>query len=698
MPKEKIIHEKSTARSAKGSNSYADGGPIVGPRQMMRVGSEGAQRNSDSRILAAPTDLTSAESTYSSNGNQSSLKEGKRVGPASCEFIGDLQERKVTDLYRKMYTRDMFLAAYKKLKSKPGNMTPGSDGETLDQISLEKIDNIIAKLKDQSFQFRPVRRVLIPKANGKTRPLGIPSPMDKLVQEVMRMILEEIYEPLFKESNCGFRPGRSCHTALGKVSKWNGITWVIEGDIQAYFDNVDHEKLSKMLTKKIDDKRFIDLYWKLVSAGYVELSPRSHAPRGPEPIHKSPIGVPQGGVVSPILSNIYLHAFDEFMEKQIEKYSSKNKTISKVNPEMVRYSKELMKLSREFRTSRDPKVLKELKALRLERNKKPSRIRTGTRVYYVRYADDWIVGVLGSKSMAQSILSNIQTFLNNELKIQLNLEKTHITHIRTKRVKFLGVYFDIPLAKESKVVKRKSKLYGTIKARINQVRIYFYLPAREIIEELQEKGFVKLIGNKERKTVTSAVKKWIFLDHRNIIHRFNAVIRGYLNYFSFVDNLSELGSIIKGILLHSCAKTLAQKFRLSSRAKAFKAFGPYLATKDAIPVGLYIPSTFQKTRQFQKGKSVPVDPLEALNWRVHTQFALFEYCWICGATDRIEMHHVRHLRKTNERLRGFTKLMSQVNRKQIPVCASCHNKIHAGTYDGDALAKLQVGVRRSRKS
>ena len=203
------------------------------------------------------------------------------------------------------------------------------------------------------------------------------------------------------------------------------------------------------------------------------------------------------------------------------------------------------------------------------------------------------------------------------------------------------------------------------------------------------------------------MKKWIFLDHRNIIHRFNAVIRGYLNYFSFVDNLSVLGSIIKGILLHSCAKTLAQKFRLSSRAKVFERFGPYLATKDAIPVGLYIPSTFKKTRQFQspsgtgslfeKGKSVSVDPLEALNWRIHTQFALFQHCWICGVTDQIEMHHVRHLRKTNQRLKGFTKLMSQINRKQIPVCASCHNKIHAGTYDGNALVKLQAGVRRSRK-
>ena len=707
MPKEEIIHEKSTARSAKGSNSYADGEPVVGPTGMMRVGSEGTQRNSDSRILAAPTDLTSAELTYSYKENKVSPKEGKRVGSVSCESIGDLQGRKVTDLYRKMYTRDMFLAAYKKLKSKPGNMTPGSDGETLDQISLEKIDAIIAKLKDQSFQFRPVRRVLIPKPNGKMRPLGIPSPMDKLVQEVMRMILEEIYEPLFKESNCGFRPGRSCHTALEKISKWNGITWVIEGDIQAYFDNVDHQILSKILTNKIDDKRFIDLYWKLVSAGYVELSPRSHSSKETEqiqrapgissPLQKSSTGVPQGGVISPILSNIYLHSFDEFMEEQIEKYSSKEKTISKVNPEMARYSKELMKLSREFQTCRDPKVLKKFKALRLERNKKPSRIRTGTRVYYVRYADDWIVGVLGPKIMAQTLLSNIQTFLNSELRIQLNLEKTHITHIRSKRVKFLGVYFDIHSRKESKLVKRKSKVYGTIKARINQVRIYFYLPGREIIEELQRRGFVKQIGNKETKTVTSAMKKWIFLDHRNIIHRFNAVIRGYLNYFSFVDNLSVLGSIIKGILLHSCAKTLAQKFRLSSRAKVFKRFGPYLATKDAIPVGLYIPSTFKKARQFQKGKSVSVDPLEALNWRIHTQFALFQHCWICGVTDQIEMHHVRHLRKTNQRLKGFTKLMSQINRKQIPVCASCHNKIHAGTYDGDALAKLQAGVRRSRK-
>ena len=145
------------------------------------------------------------------------------------------------DLYRLLYRPELYEVAYERIKSKPGNMTPGTDGTTLDGFSRTVIADLIERLRDESFQFRPARRTHIPKANGKTRPLGIPSPRDKVVQEVLRMILEGIYDSphgaYFLDTSHGFRPNRSCHTALREFStKWTGVTWIIEGDIKSCFD------------------------------------------------------------------------------------------------------------------------------------------------------------------------------------------------------------------------------------------------------------------------------------------------------------------------------------------------------------------------------------------------------------------------------------------------------------------------------
>jgi retron-type reverse transcriptase len=142
------------------------------------------------------------------------------------------------DLYRLFYRPELYEVAHERIKSKPGNMTMGSDGKTRDGFSFQTISNLSASLRDESFQFQPARRILIPKANGKTSVLGIPSPRDKVVQEMLHLILEAIYDSprgaYFLESSHGFRPNRSCHTALREFSdRWTGVTWIIEGDIQS---------------------------------------------------------------------------------------------------------------------------------------------------------------------------------------------------------------------------------------------------------------------------------------------------------------------------------------------------------------------------------------------------------------------------------------------------------------------------------
>jgi group II intron reverse transcriptase/maturase len=623
-PKENITYEESNTRSPKGSNPHGDGAPILGFRRRIQSTPKVGQRNY-STGSAAVID-----------------------GTAILSELKQLENGKFTGLYKVLATEEMLLRAYRKIKSKPGNMTSGSDNVTLDGFSMKTIQEIITSLKDETFVFKPVRREFIPKKNGKMRPLGVPSPRDKIVQEAMRILLEIVYEPIFCDSSHGFRPKRGCHSALKEISTWNGHTWCIEGGIKGFFDNVDHHILEQLLCKKIQDQQFIDLYWKLVKAGYVEKGN----------YFDSPLGVPQGGIVSPILSNIYLHELDIW----IEKYTDQTlryyiKSISKVNPKIVKYSTKLSELGAQYHLYKDKEILKEIKALRKERNDIPSRIRTGVRIKYTRYADDWIVGMIGPKDLAISFKNEISTFLETQLKITLSPEKTKISHFGEDRIKFLGALLSIPNPTHNKVVIRNS-IRGKVFARVNHTRMNFNLPLQDILNKLADAGFLKnyKIGGK---LTTNAITKWIFLDHRTILLRYNAIVNGLLNYYSFADNFSEFHTIINFILRHSCAKTLARKFRLNGRKAAFEKFGEHLSSTEEgklKAIKFKMLETYAKTRKFN-AEDIWINPFDVLKWRLETHSGLSETCWVCGSEEDIEMHHVKHLRKGfDPNQKGFTQI------------------------------------------
>ncbi|MFI3254894.1 MAG: reverse transcriptase domain-containing protein, partial [Eubacteriales bacterium] len=221
------------------------------------------------------------------------------------------KDYKYERLYRLLYNEELFLLAYQNIYAKTGNMTAGVDGKTIDGMSIERINQLIESLKDESYQPNPSRRTYIPKKNGGKRPLGIPTFEDKLVQQVLKMILESIYEGSFQKSSHGFRPNRSCHTALIDIqTTYTGVKWFIEGDIKGFFDNIDHNVMINILKERIVDDRFLRLIRKFLNAGYVE----------DWKFHKTYSGTPQGGVVSPILANVYLDKLDQYMLEYVESF------------------------------------------------------------------------------------------------------------------------------------------------------------------------------------------------------------------------------------------------------------------------------------------------------------------------------------------------------------------------------------------
>lgn len=335
---------------------------------------------------------------------------------------------KINDIYTLMFNMEMYEIAYNKLKSNPGNMTPGIDQVTLDGISKEAFQKIILSMKDESFQFKPGRRVNIPKANGKTRPLTVAPPRDKIVQEVMRMILEAIFEPTFSNNSHGFRPNKSCHSALRQVkTQFGGASFFIEGDISKCFDSFDHKLLIDLIKERISDERFIRLLNKALKAGYVEFN-RSKL---------SIIGTPQGSIISPILSNVYLNKLDLFIDNMKSNFDRGRE--ARKNPEY----KHLDYLRQKAMKNGDPikanQALKEMQKIKARLPNDPE----FRRMYYVRYADDWIIAIRGTRTETMDVLDSIKEYLKDTLKLELSLDKTLITDPKSNSALFLGTQIKI---------------------------------------------------------------------------------------------------------------------------------------------------------------------------------------------------------------------------------------------------------------
>lgn len=562
-----------------------------------------------------------------------------------------------SNLYKEMFDKKNYLMAYNTIKSKPGNSTPGSDKKSLDGFSMEWIDNIIHQMKTREFQFKPALLKYIEKKDGKKRKLGIPTPKDKIVQKVYYNILSEIYEKIFLPTSNAYRPNKGCHTALKEIKSWSGTTWMIKSDINSFFDNINHNKLADILKKNIKNKNMIDFYWKLVKAGYIEENGKYKV---------NSLGIPQGGVVSPLLSNIYLHEFDVFMDKLMLEHND-NET-SKAAPDYVKLETKLRAAVRRHRKASSAQTLKDIKDLRKQLQSTKSVIRIGTKVKYVRYADDWVVGIIGPLSFAEEIKSKIEHFLKNELLLELNPDKTTILNLNQDCCKFLGYKIKTTTRKyyESRIIKTKN---STRRAPFG--RIKFYLPTEDIVKRLEEKGFVK-----DNKGVYYG--PWINLHDKEIIIAYRNVLAGIYRYYSLADDLSRFNRI-EYLIQFSAAHTIAAKHR-TSIAKVFLKYGRKLK----IPIDKsFIDLDFRNIKSTKS--DIWEDPLKITSFLIRQHWVLGDKCKLCGTTEKVEMHHIRRLKDLNPKLSSVHSMMAKMRRKQIPVCRPCHMRIHSGKHSGEKL-------------
>jgi len=561
----------------------------------------------------------------------------------------------LNELYRQLFNPQLYLLAYGRIYSNQGAMTPGADRETADGTSPDKIDRIIDAVRHERYRFKPVRRVHIPKKNSsKTRPLGLPSWSDKLVGEVIRLLLEAYYEPTFSDRSHGFRPRRGCHTALREVADtWTGTSWFIEGDITDCFGSLDHEIMVRILAEKIHDNRFLRLIKQMLQAGYLE-----------DWMWNATLsGTPQGAVVSPVLSNIYLHQLDEFVETVlIPEYTRGERRAS--NPAYFR----MRSAARRARARGDHATARELRARQRSLPSSDPNDLGYRRLRYVRYADDTLLGFTGPKAEAEQIRTRLAQFLHDDLKLELNAAKTLITHARTGAASFLGYEITVQHSKT------RPRVNGTIGLRVPLA-----------VVKAKCAPYLKH-GKPERRT------ELLSFDDPLIISTYGAEYRGIVQFYLLAGDVWRLNRL-EWVAKTSLLKTLAAKHRSRvtpmarkyqakldtpyGKRACFQAVVERAGRKPLVARFGGIPLKRQNKAVLTDRTPVPATTRSELVTRLHAG-----RCEWCEQRAHVEVHQVRKLAdltKPGHPQPAWAQLMATMRRKTLVVCISCHQAIHTGT-------------------
>jgi group II intron reverse transcriptase/maturase len=564
----------------------------------------------------------------------------------------------LTQLYRQMFNKNLYLLAYGNIYSNQGAMTPGTSMETADGMSEGKIDQIIELMRYERYRFAPARRIYIPKRNGKLRPLGLPSWSDKLVGEVVRLLLEAYYEPQFSDQSHGFRKGRGCHTALREIRDfWKGTAWFIEGDISDCFGSLDHSVMAAILAEKIHDQRFLRLIRHMLKAGYLE----------DWEYHDTLSGCPQGGVASPALSNIYLNKLDEFVERELIPQYTRGASRAR-NPEYtrIRHRRETARRHGDRAAARD--LLRRMRTL-------PSRDPMDPgyrRLRYSRYADDHILGFIGPKAEAEQIKAELTRFLRETLRLELNQDKTLISHARTQPARFLG-YHVIAQHCDTRITHGRRSANGRIALRVPP----------DVI-----KAKTAPYRRRGKPWHRPALQN---LDDYDIVRTYGAEYRGIVNYYLLAQDVWRLGTLC-WYAQTSMLKTLAAKHKSTVaktaaryKAKAITGHGPRTCfearlkrtgKKDLVARFGGIP-----LRQSRRAVIHDPAPPRASYPRKELISRLRKrWCELCEHGATVAVHQVAALNQLGRPGPGqpaWAALMTKMRRKTLIVCAACHDHIHA---------------------
>lgn len=574
--------------------------------------------------------------------------------------------------------------AYETIKSKPGNMTPGLDPETLDGISMRYLQNIQEELRAGKFKFsrlRTARMIHIPKpGKDEKRPLTIASPREKVIQKAIQQIMEPKYENIFVDSSHGFRPKKGTRTAIAYLeAKFQSAHYIIEADFSKAFPSIPHNNLLEILKEEIKCEKTISLIKSGLKAGFVDKGE----------IHESSqLGTPQGSVLSPLLCNIYLHKLDIFMEELAKEFNrgerrSKTKEYTSMSNKIRYWRNKGYDLSKpvEFQI-----LLNQLISTPSMKHDEKY-----TRINYVRYADDFVIGVEGSYNQAKNILERVSEFVESSLQLKFNPDKTGITNYAENPVKFLGFSIAAPHLKGTIKPIETVTINGRKIQRRKKIRIRIHMDTRKVLNRLLTKKIINLrTSHKEHNKLVyrgTYMGNLINLDHEDILRYYNSVIRGLYNYYDFVDNRVDLMYII-WLIKESCASTLALKLKVKTISKIFNKFGKDLTcTIDNGREKKYI--SLIREKDLVKGSLKHIknpDPIMNLekSWNAKfTKSNLFKGCIICGTTEGVEMHHVKFikdLRSKYSQLDFYTRQLRAMNRKQVPLCKAHHIGLHNNTW------------------
>jgi group II intron reverse transcriptase/maturase len=570
-----------------------------------------------------------------------------------------------TRLFRYLLREDVYIAAYQNLYSNGGAMTKGTDNDTADGFGLDYVHELIEELRNGTYRAKPVRRVYIPKKNGKLRPLGVPSFRDKLLQEVIRMYLEAIYEPLFDDCSHGFRPNRSVHTALNCIKKtFTGVPWFIEGDITGCFDNIDHDVLMKILGKKIRDERFLQVIRQFLKAGYVD----------GWRYNETYSGCPQGGVISPVLCSIYMNELDRKIREIASEFEKQNpeKPIT-VNKEYARAENKIRYLKKAIGNvegSTRIELLKQRKDLQKIQRTIPRLINRSKKIVYLRYADDWLCGVFGSKQDCEKIKAEIGKFLKEELKLTLSEEKTLITH-SDQKVRFLG--YDIKVSRCQECRRDKS---GRIRRSLYK-HVLLAVPLQDkIMEFLKKKG---AIFQSEDGTIKPRARTDLLnAGDDEIVRTYNSEIRGILNYYNMAGNYHKLG-YFRYLMEWSCLSTLARKHNVSAKQirqkyRQDKSWSVPYTTKAGIKrIGI---ATMEDCKHSNTCMDVIGEYKPYKKKELWSRIAKNE-CEFCGTKSELHCRVFTVRRLKDLSTEPWAELMRSMRRKTLIVCPACFNLIHS---------------------